>query len=95
MQITVNKITGVDKIFAANHRRGSDFKTSIQNLTGGALALTYTNDAIQTTSPLTFGTLAGQPTTVANGATECINCPMTGIKMIGTSTGIVNIVEAG
>ena len=94
MQISIDKVTGVDEIFAVNHRRGSDSKTSIQNLTGGALALTYTNGALQTTTPV-FGTFTGQPSTVADGDAVCINCPMTGIKMTGTNTGIINIVEAG
>ena len=98
MQIPVNKEAGVDKIFMANHRRGSDFKTTIQNLTGAVLNLTYTNQPLNRrdapASP-TFGALTGQPATVATGATECITCPVVAINLNGANAGIVNIVEAG
>ncbi len=94
MQHTIDKVGAVDKVFAVNHRRGSDFKTTVQNNTGAVINLTYTNDRIQFETPV-FGALTGAPTTVAAGALECIECPMTGINFAGTGTGTIDIVEAG
>lgn len=94
MQHTINKVGGTDKIFAANHRRGSDFKTTVQNNTGASISLTYTNDAIQRVTPV-FGSLTGAPASVASGAMECIECPITGINISGANSGTVDIVEAG
>ncbi len=95
MQHTIEKVAGVDKIFGTNHRRGSDFELTIQNQTGTALGLTYTNQRIQFDSPLVFVPAAGEPTTVATGAIVTVISPVTGIELAGTSTGDVFITEAG
>jgi hypothetical protein len=96
MQIQLDKVGGVPKIFPANHRRGSDYTATIQNLTGAVINLTYTNSPIQETDPSpVFGVLTGQPATVAAGALECVTCPITGIKFTGVGDGKINIVEAG
>jgi len=82
--------------FVTNHKRGSEYLISIQNATGAALTPTYTNQNIQAPSP-TFvaGDGTDLPTTIADGAIVCFNCPIEAIRFTGTPGGTIDIIEAG
>ena len=93
-QRTIEKVNGVDRVFITNHKRGSEYIATIMNNTGAVLNLTYTNQDVQVIGSPTFGALTGQPATVADGAIECLTCPVEAINFAGTGTGTVDIVEA-
>ena len=92
---TVTFAADTAKRFVANPRRGSDYVSTIQNLTGEIITITVTNQDIQSVSP-TFDEPAFGALTVAVGAIESLNEAYDGWLLTAASTsGTVNIVEAG
>lgn len=84
------------KQFAANPLRGSDYKATIQNLSGQSITITVTNQEIQGSSP-TFGVPAAGALVIASGAIGVLNEPYKGWLVTAglAATGTVEIVEAG
>jgi hypothetical protein len=84
------------KQFAANTRRGTDYKATIQNLSGQSITITVTNQNIQDPSP-TFDVPAAGALVIANGAVGVLNEPYDGWLLTagGSATGTVEITEAG
>jgi len=77
----------------ANHRRGSDFNATVQNLTGATITLTFTNQD-RITSP-TFGELQSGAVTIADTKVVLVSGVISGINFAGTGTGTLEVVEAG
>lgn len=84
------------KKFVANSRRGDQYSSTIQNLTGQTLTVTVTNDDIQIASP-TFDVPAAGAVSVANGAIGAINEPYDGwlLTLGGAGSGSILITESG
>ncbi len=83
------------KKFVANHRRGEQYHATIQNLTTQTITITVTNEDIQGSSP-TFDTPAAGALTIVAGAIGVLNEAYDGWLLTAASTsGTVNIVEAG
>ncbi len=83
------------KQFAANPRRGSDYKATIHNLTNQTITITVTNMNIQEASPV-FDVPASGALTVTAGAVGVLSDPYQGWNIACSSaTGSVHITEAG
>ena len=83
------------KQFAANPRRGSDYKATIHNLTDQTITITVTNMNIQEASPV-FDAPASGALTVTAGAVGLLNEAYQGWNVACSSaTGSVHITEAG
>lgn len=84
------------KQFAANTRRGTDYKATIQNLSGQSITITVTNQNIQEVSPV-FDVPAAGALVIVDGAIGVLNEPYDGwlITAGAPATGTVEIVEAG
>jgi hypothetical protein len=82
--------------FVANPRRGSDYKATIQNLSGQSITITVTNQDMQGASP-TFDTPAAGALVIANGAIGSLAEAYDGwlITAAGSTTGTVEVTEAG
>ena len=96
MRHTVTFASETTKNFVANHRRGVEYKSTIQNLTDQTIVVTVTNEDIQGTSP-TFDTPAAGALSIVAGAIGVLNEPYDGWLLTAgaPATGTVNIVEAG
>ena len=84
------------KQFVANHRRGNQYNSTIQNLTDQTIVITVTNEDIQSTSP-TFDEPAAGALSILAGAIGVLNEAYDGwlLTPAVAATGTVNIVEAG
>ena len=84
------------KQFATNTRRGTDYKATIQNLSGQSITITVTNQNIQDPNPV-FDEPAEAPLVIVDGAIGVLNDPYDGwlITAAVATTGTVEIVEAG
>lgn len=84
------------KTFAANPRRGSDYKATIQNLTDQTVTITVTNMPIQQPSPV-FDTPAAGALAITAGSIGTLNEPYSGWLLTagGSASGSVHIMEAG
>lgn len=83
------------KKFAANSRRGDTYNATIQNLTTQTITITVTNQDIQGSNP-TFDTPAAGALTIAAGAIGIMIHPYDGWLITAASTtGTVEITEAG
>ena len=92
---TITFASDTTKNFVPNHRRDGQYHATIQNLTTQTVTITVTNEDIQGSSP-TFDTPAAGALTVTAGAIGVINEAYDGWLLTATSTsGTVNIVEAG
>jgi len=93
---TVTFAGDTTKKFVANHRIGSDYSATIQNLTDQTITITVTNEDIQSASP-TFDTPAAGALAITDGAIGVMTAPYDGWLLTGgaAATGTVNIVEAG
>lgn len=83
------------KKFVANHRRGSDYKSTIHNNSGQSITITVTNEDIQTAT--NFAPPAQGALVIANGAIDALPEVYSGwtITAGAPTTGTVDIVEAG
>ncbi len=82
--------------FVPNTRRGPEYNSTIQNLSGQSITITVTNQDIQDSSP-TFGQPAAGALVIANNAIGTLNEPYDGwlITAAASTTGTVEISEAG
>ena len=82
--------------YVPNHRRGSDYKSTIHNLCGETITITVTNMNIQEASP-TFDTPAAGALVILTGAIGTLDEAYGGwlITAGGSATGFVHIVEPG
>ncbi len=82
--------------FVPNSRRGPEYQSTIQNLSGQSITITVTNQPIQGTSP-TFAAPAAGALVIANGAIGSLDQPYDGwlITAAASTTGTVEISEAG
>lgn len=96
MRHTVIFASDTTQKFAANHRRGNQYASTIQNLTDQTVTITVTNEDIQGSSP-TFDTPAAGALAIVAGAIGVLNEPYSGWLLTAgaPATGTVNIVEAG
>lgn len=96
MRSSITFAAETTKKFVANVRRGTDYKSTIQNLTDQTITITVTNQDIQSASPV-FDTPFGGALTVIAGAIGELNQPYDGWLLTagGSATGTVEIVEAG
>ena len=82
--------------FVPNSRRGPQYNSTIQNLSGQSITITVTNQNIQGSSP-TFDTPSAGALVIANGVIGSLNEPYDGwlITAASSTTGTVEISEAG
>ena len=85
------------KNFVPNPRRGNQYNSTIQNLSGQSITITVTNQNIQKTTNPDFDTPTAGALVIANGAIGVLNEPYDGWLIIAaaSTTGTVEIVEAG
>lgn len=93
---TITFTSDTTRKFVANSRRGSDYKATIQNLTGEAVTITVTNQNIQGSNPV-FDTPAQGALVIADGAVATMDDPYDGWLLTagGSATGTVEVYEAG
>lgn len=93
---TVRFTAETTRNFAPNSRRGIEYKSTIQNLTGETITITVTNQNIQGSAP-TFDVPAAGALVILNGAIGVLNEAYDGwlITAAGSATGTVEITEAG
>jgi len=96
MRHTVTFAADTTRNFVSNSRRGPEYNSTIQNLTGESITITVTNEDIQSTSP-TFDAPAAGALVIADGAIGVLTQPYDGwlITAGGSATGTVNITESG
>lgn len=82
--------------FATNARRGSDYKATIQNLSGEQIAITVTNEDIHSINP-TFDLPASGALFIVNASISLLNEPYDGwlLTADNPTTGTVLIMESG
>lgn len=82
--------------FVPNTRRGTEYQSTIQNLSGQSITITVTNQNIQGSNP-TFDTPASGALVIADGAMGVLNEPYDGwlLTAAASTTGTVEISEAG
>lgn len=82
--------------FVPNHKRGSEYVSTIQNNTNQTITITVTNQDIQCSSP-TFVTPAAGAVVITAGSMGTLNEPYDGWLLTAgaSATGTVDIVEAG
>lgn len=93
---TINFSSDTTKTFAPNHKRGSEYVSTIQNNTDQTITITVTNQDIQGATP-TYATPASGVVSILAGAIGTLNEPYDGWLLTGgaAATGTVDIVEAG
>lgn len=96
MRSSITFSSDTTKNFAANSRRGDDYKATIQNLTDQTITITVTSEDIQSSSP-TFDTPAAGALAITAGSIGALNEPYDGWLLTagGAAVGTVNITEAG
>jgi len=96
MRSSIAFASDTTKQFAANTRRGTDYKATIQNLTDQSITITVTNQNIQGANPV-FDTPASGALVITAGAMGTLNEPYDGWLLTAgvAATGTVEIVEAG
>ena len=96
MRSSITFTAETTKKFVANVRRGTDYKSTIQNLTNQTITITVTNQDIQGSSP-TFDTPASGALAITAGSIGVLNEPYDGWLLTGgaAATGSVEITEAG
>ena len=95
-QRTVTFASETVKDFVANHRRGSEYNSTIQNNTDQSITVTVTNQDIQSASP-TFAPPSAGALVITSGSVGSLLDPHEGWRLTAgvAATGTVDIVEAG
>lgn len=93
-QTTLQKPTAAAVIFVLNHKSWTEAKVSFQNNTTDILAVTITNENVQTTANPVFVDPPIGPLIIAVGAIEQLDGPFEAAEFAGTGTGKIDIVSA-